>query len=42
VGRSFRSCALHLLDKMASGSDNLGEAGVGLETLRVHDWFPEG
>ncbi|KAM0871572.1 hypothetical protein ACQ4PT_039311 [Festuca glaucescens] len=27
---------------MASGGDDLGEAGVGLETRRVHDWVPEG
>ncbi|KAM0896486.1 hypothetical protein ACQ4PT_023140 [Festuca glaucescens] len=27
---------------MASGSDDLGEVGVGPETLRVHDWVPEG
>ncbi|KAM0891006.1 hypothetical protein ACQ4PT_026683 [Festuca glaucescens] len=27
---------------MASGSDDLGEAGIGPETLRVHDWVPEG
>ncbi|KAM0905549.1 hypothetical protein ACQ4PT_017300 [Festuca glaucescens] len=27
---------------MASDSDDLGEAGVGPETLRVHDWVPEG
>ncbi|KAM0923537.1 hypothetical protein ACQ4PT_005477 [Festuca glaucescens] len=27
---------------MASGSDDLGEARVGPETLRVHDWVPEG
>ncbi|KAM0911757.1 hypothetical protein ACQ4PT_013237 [Festuca glaucescens] len=42
VGRSFRQCARHLLDEMASGSDDLGEAGVGPETLHVHDWVPEG
>jgi hypothetical protein len=42
VGRSFRQCALYLLDEMASGSDDLGEAGVGPETLRIHDWVPEG
>ena len=40
--RSFRHCAHHLLDEMASGSDDRGEAGVGPETLRVHDWVPEG
>ncbi|KAK1664326.1 hypothetical protein QYE76_052485 [Lolium multiflorum] len=27
---------------MASGGDDLGEAGVGPETRRVHDWVPEG
>ncbi|KAM0827872.1 hypothetical protein ACQ4PT_067900 [Festuca glaucescens] len=27
---------------MASGSDDLGEAGVGPETLHVHNWVPEG
>ncbi|KAM0902784.1 hypothetical protein ACQ4PT_019064 [Festuca glaucescens] len=27
---------------MASGGDDLGEAGVGQETRRVHDWVPEG
>ncbi|KAM0908934.1 hypothetical protein ACQ4PT_015120 [Festuca glaucescens] len=27
---------------MVSGSDDLGEADVGPETLRVHDWVPEG
>ncbi|KAM0854097.1 hypothetical protein ACQ4PT_050657 [Festuca glaucescens] len=42
VGRSFRQCVRHLLDEMASGSDDLGEAGVGPETIRVHDWVPEG
>ncbi|KAK1683037.1 hypothetical protein QYE76_043885 [Lolium multiflorum] len=42
LSRSFRHCALHLLDGMASGSDDLGEAGVGPETRRVHDWVPEG
>ncbi|KAM0922489.1 hypothetical protein ACQ4PT_006018 [Festuca glaucescens] len=42
VGRSFRQCACHLLDEMVSGRDDLGEAGVGPETLRVHDWVPEG
>jgi hypothetical protein len=41
-GRSFRQCAHHLLDEMASGSDDLGEARVGPETLRVHDWVTEG
>ncbi|KAK1611905.1 hypothetical protein QYE76_035578 [Lolium multiflorum] len=40
--RSFRHCALHLLDGMASGGDDLGEAGVGPETRRVHNWVPEG
>jgi hypothetical protein len=37
VGRLFRHCARHLLDKMASSGDDLGEAGVGPETRRVHD-----
>jgi hypothetical protein len=31
-----------LLDEMASGSDDLGEAGVGPETLRIDDWVPKG
>jgi hypothetical protein len=31
-----------MLDKMASGSNDLSEAGIGLETLRIHDWVPEG
>ena len=42
VRLSFRQCARHLLDEMASGDDDLGEAGVGPETRRVHDWVPEG
>jgi hypothetical protein len=37
VGRSFRQCVCHLLDEVASRSDDLGEAGVGPETLHVHD-----
>jgi hypothetical protein len=41
-GRSFRQCARHMLDEMASGNDDLGEAGVRPETLRIHDWVPEG
>jgi hypothetical protein len=31
-----------VLDEMASNNDNLGEAGVGPKTLRIHDWVPEG
>jgi hypothetical protein len=31
-----------MLDEMASGSDDLGEAGIGPETLCIHDWVPEG
>ncbi|KAM0837975.1 hypothetical protein ACQ4PT_061289 [Festuca glaucescens] len=27
---------------MASGGDDLGEAGIGPKTRRVHDWVPEG
>jgi hypothetical protein len=42
LGRLFRQCAWDVLDKMASGSDDLGEAGIGSETLRIHDWVPEG
>jgi hypothetical protein len=36
------SNTLHQLDEMASGGDDLGEAGVRPETHRVHDWVPEG
>jgi hypothetical protein len=39
AGHSFRQCAYHLLDEMASGSDDLGEAGVGPETLRSTTGF---
>ncbi|KAM0886751.1 hypothetical protein ACQ4PT_029493 [Festuca glaucescens] len=42
VSRSFRHCARYLLDEMASGGDDLGEAGIGPETRRVHDWVPKG
>jgi hypothetical protein len=38
----FRQCARHVLDETVSGSDDLGEAGIGSETLRIHDWVPEG
>jgi hypothetical protein len=38
----FRQCACHVVDEMASGSDEHGEAGIGPETLRIHDWVPEG
>jgi hypothetical protein len=37
LSRSFRHCARHLLDEMANGGDDLGEAGVGPETRLVHD-----
>jgi hypothetical protein len=31
-----------MLNEMVSGSDEHGEAGIGPETLRIHDWVPEG
>jgi hypothetical protein len=37
LGRLFRQCARHMLDEMASGSDDHGEVGIGLKTLRIHD-----
>jgi hypothetical protein len=33
----FHQCARHVLDEMASGSDDHGEEGIGTETLRIHD-----